>query len=173
MAEANKSSPWVWISLFLIISLFVSFIFFLDQKIVNSGREVQQAAQQAEPTLKPKIDFYEVLKQRTIDVPDDRKERVSNKKPAPARDEKKSASLSNKARFVLQAGSFSKPEDAERRKAQLAMLGLESSIARARINGVAYHRVMLGPFADDGFYSKVKNRLITNDIQYIAKAVGD
>ena len=61
-------------------------------------------------------------------------------------------------------------EDAERRKAELALLGLEAGIKRAEVAGESYFRVEIGPFSDDGFYSQVKNRLISNKIQYIARA---
>ena len=74
-------------------------------------------------------------------------------------------------RFMLQAGSFRKAEDAERRKAELAFLGLESSISLADVSGQTYHRVELGPFIDGGSLSRTKNQLIANDISFIAKSV--
>lgn len=49
------------------------------------------------------------------------------------------------ARYVLQAGSFSKARDAEARKAELALLGVESRINAVDVSGRRYHRVMLGP----------------------------
>ncbi len=168
MAAAQKSSPWVWISLFLIVGIFVAFIFFLDQKIVKSARQTDKTNEPKSSIQSPKIDFYEVLKERRFDVPDDRKEKVKN---ASSKNEKKSSPTAAQPRYLLQAGSFKKPEDAERRKAQLAMLGLEPVIKKADVKGVAYHRVELGPFHDDGFYSNVKNRLIANDIPYIQKSL--
>jgi len=165
MAEANKSSPWVWISLIIIIGLFVLFIFFLDQKIVKSGQQPVEESRVQKQTDKPIIDFYEVLKQRNFDVPDDRTEKVKNKTET-----NKTQAASN-GKYLLQAGSFIQPEDAEKTKAELALLGLEASIKKADVSGVGYHRVVLGPFADDGFYSKVKNRLISNKIHYIQKSL--
>lgn len=162
MATTNKSSPWVWISLAVIIGLFVTFILFLDQKIVKNGRQQSEIPQRQNITTQPVIDFYSILPDRKMDVPETLQsdENTTNK----------SNNISRAGvRFILQAGSFKKPEDADRRKAELALLGLEAAIKRADVQGVSYHRVELGPFSDDGFYSQVKNRLISNDIEYIAK----
>jgi cell division protein FtsN len=169
MSSAKQSSPWVWISLILIISLFVFFIFFLDQKVVKSGRQTIEQPELVHQIQKPRIDFYEVLKERNFSVPDDRKEQVRNAKAKADVIKSKQNKLSSDTRYILQAGSFKKAEDAERRKAELAMLGLESSVKKVNVAGTFYHRVEMGPFLDDGFYSRVKNRLISSDIQYIAR----
>ena len=163
MAHHKKSSPWVWVSLVIIIALFVSFILFLDQKIVKSGRHNNEEVQQPASSPRPVIDFYTVLKDRNFDVPEKRQDKVE----ATTGNQTESV---KQHRYILQAGSFREMKDADRRKAELALLGLEAAIKRAEIKGVDYYRVELGPFSDDGFYSQVKNRLISNDIKYIAKS---
>ena len=70
MSEAKNSSPWVWISLVLIIGLFVAFILFLDQNIVKSGRQENQVVESTGVNTKPVFDFYTVLPNREIDIPD-------------------------------------------------------------------------------------------------------
>ena len=76
MSEQKKSSPWVWISLFIIVGLFVTFILFLDQKIVKSSRQQAPTTAMQEPTSKPVIDFYTVLKERNFVVPEKRQENI-------------------------------------------------------------------------------------------------
>lgn len=163
MAEQKKSSPWVWISLFIIVGLFVTFILFLDQEIVKSSRQQAPTTATQEPTSKPVIDFYTVLKERNFVVPEKRQENIQPGTTA-------STPNSSKKQYILQAGSFKSNRDADRRKAQLALLGLEAAIKKAEVQGVDYFRVELGPFQDDGFYSQVKNRLIMNNIKYISKS---
>lgn len=163
MAQQKQSSPWIWVSLLIIIGLFVSFILFLDQKIVKSGRQESAISTQQNNTSKPVIDFYTVLKDRNFDVPE--KQVIDNsvntvEKNKPVKEQ----------RYILQAGSFKAVKDADRRKAELALLGLEAAVKRAEIKGIDYYRVELGPYSDNGFYSQVKNRLISNDIKYIAKS---
>jgi cell division protein FtsN len=162
MSEAKRTSPWVWVTLFLIVALFATFILFLDQKIVKSGRSNTQVSRPENNTSGPVIDFYEVLKDRRFDVPEDRTEQVRNSRPKPNKG-------SSQDRFILQAGSFRSSKDAERRKAELALLGLQADVKAADVNGVDYYRIELGPFADDGAFSKARNTLISNDISYISK----
>ena len=47
--------------------------------------------------------------------------------------------------YVLQAGSFSTNNDADRRRAELALHGIESHIQRVKVNDKNYHRVLIGP----------------------------
>lgn len=164
MSETNKSSPWVWLSLIIIVGLFSAFILFLDHKIVKSGRGPIDEKPQQGISSEPVIDFYSVLPDREIEVqvPESTVEEESTNSVT---------SSTQKKRFMIQAGSFRKAQDADRRKAELAMLGLEAEVKRAHVDGVAYHRVELGPFSDDGFFSKVRSRLIANDIQFIPKSV--
>lgn len=163
MSEAGKSSPWVWISLVLIIALFVAFVLFLDQKIVKNSRQQAAPSPQQEISSKPIFDFYTVLPKRQVDIPETSVETpdVPNASPSVS---------ASKGKLMLQAGSFQKLVDADRRKAELALLGLEATIKQAQVNGQTYHRVELGPFEDDGFYSQVQRRLIENDIAFMPRS---
>ncbi|MEW6444773.1 MAG: SPOR domain-containing protein [Pseudomonadota bacterium] len=51
-------------------------------------------------------------------------------------------------RFELQVGSFRRYEEADRRKAELAMLGYSASIQSANVNGENWHRVKIGPLPE-------------------------
>lgn len=162
MVDDKKTSPWVWLSLLAVVGLFAAFILYLDQQVVNSSRNRDEVRQPRQPSDGPVIDFYKVLPDRRVDVPE---------RPAPAVTEDKPATnASAEQRYILQAGSFRKAEDADRRKAELALLGLEAEIRKAVVAGEPYFRVEIGPFSDDGFFSQVKNRLISNRIQYIARS---
>jgi len=50
--------------------------------------------------------------------------------------------------YILQAGSFSTHEDADRRRAELGLQGITSHIQRVKINERNYHRVLIGPIDD-------------------------
>ena len=161
MAE-KKSSPWIWISLILIIAGFAGFILFLDQKIVKNAQQSEPAKPQVEETAKPKFDFYTVLPGRTVDIP----EPENN----PMQPNATSSNTSATQQYILQAGSFKQFKDADRQKAELAMLGLQARISSAEVNGETYHRVEMGPFGDGGALSSTERNLISNDIQFIRKA---
>ncbi|MGD2112802.1 MAG: SPOR domain-containing protein, partial [Gammaproteobacteria bacterium] len=51
--------------------------------------------------------------------------------------------------YFLQVGSFRNGEQADRFKAELALLGLETSIQKVTIdNKATWHRVRVGPYSD-------------------------
>ena len=83
--------------------------------------------------VEPRFDFYTVLPSQTLDLTSD---------VAPP-------DLSGDAAsdlYVLQAGSFKLQEDADRRRGELALLGLEATIERTTGDNGTWYRVYLGPF---------------------------
>lgn len=108
---------------------------------------------------KPRFEFYKVLTDKQ-DAPVAAPAKPAEK-PQPA-DSKPVAA--NEPRF-LQAGSFSNPDDAEKRKAWLAMQGIEASIQTATIpdKGVWY-RVRLGPYQNADEMSRARNFLKQNGV---------
>lgn len=71
--------------------------------------------------------------------------------PAPERAGREAPTALSRPVYLLQAGSFQRAEDADNLKAQLALTGLEATIVKATVadRGV-WHRVRIGPFADQG-----------------------
>jgi cell division protein FtsN len=61
--------------------------------------------------------------------------------------------------YVLQAGSFSTHNDADRRRAELALHGIESHIQRVKVNDRNYHRVYIGPTDDLDELNMLRSRL--------------
>ena len=61
--------------------------------------------------------------------------------------------------YVLQAGSFSTHKDADRRRAELALHGIESHIQRVKVNDRNYHRVYIGPTDDLDELNMLRSRL--------------
>jgi len=163
MTDSSKSTPWVWISLGLIIGLFVAFILFLDQNIVKNAQRETQVVAGKSATSKPVFDFYTVLPERKIDIP----ELPADQPDVPNISNKKKAS---KGRHLIQAGSFQRMQDADRRKAELALLGLEAVIKKATVKGSTFYRVEMGPFSDQQ-YSSIQKNLIANDMDFFAKNI--
>lgn len=62
--------------------------------------------------------------------------------------------------FLVQVGSFKRGADAERLKAELALLGIPSRVQVATIpSGETYHRVRAGPYPDRGAVDQVRGFL--------------
>ena len=85
----------------------------------------------------PKYDFYTILLESETVISD---AEVQQQSPATAPKD---------VRYMLQAGAFTNHQDADRLKAQLALLGLQAQIQKITIEGKGeFHRVRLGPFRD-------------------------
>lgn len=69
------------------------------------------------------------------------------------------------SRFVVQAGAFSSESEAESRRAELALLGLESRVIPRTDQGKTVYRVRLGPYGTAREANAIKNQLQNNSIQ--------
>ena len=75
--------------------------------------------------------------------------------------------------YVLQAGSFSAFADAERRRAELALQGIESQIQRVTIDDKTYYRVRIGPTKDLDRLNLLRSRLRRAKIDALRIRLGD
>ena len=76
--------------------------------------------------------------------------------------------------YLLQVGSFRRNEDADRLKAQLALLGFEAKVERARINAKdTRYRVRSGPYRDTQAVDKARQRLVENGFNGIVIRIGE
>ena len=63
------------------------------------------------------------------------------------------------ARYLLQAGSFSAPGDAEALKARIALLGLSARVEQGSADGKTVYRVRMGPYATATELAEAKQKL--------------
>ncbi len=71
----------------------------------------------------------------------------------------------NPADYVLQVGSFRETTVADRYKAKLALLGIESKIQTVTIDNTnTWHRVLVGPITGRAKADALKNRLKEDNI---------
>lgn len=77
---------------------------------------------------------------------------------------------SNPQTIVLQAGSYKLWQDADRKRAELALLGLESSVNKAKLrDGTTWYRIELGPFNTGDALNHARNMLTNNGVDYYQK----
>lgn len=97
-------------------------------------------APEAEAPPKPQYDFYTVLPEKEVALPEaDPASPTPNDAPATP-----DAPASG---GHLQAGAFSQEADAEGLKAQIAMAGQTARVETAMVDGRTLYRVRLGPYA--------------------------
>lgn len=176
---------WMWMVFGLAIGLSVAFAIFLKYRDLLQpppavagqpaslaepmaaepapvADSVQPAAAEAEE--EPRFNFYELLPSFEVVVPEE-ESAVSGDVEGPA--------IEDPGIYVLQAGSFADAADADRRRAELALLGIESRIQRVIIDNRAYHRVLIGPNSDLDELNRIHSRLRAARIDAFTIRLGD
>ena len=190
--KQKKSLPgYVWLLSGLAIGLFVAFIVYLDKQPENPtdfGTAVQkettklkqQARQQTDSQEKqkpteeqagteekkePKFNFYTLLPDLEVIIPESetRPPKVKNKSSAQSSGEKKT----NK-QYILQLGSFQNLSDAEKLKASVALLGIETTVEHVRLKNQTWHRVRTRPYSSRKQLYRNQKQLQQNNINAIA-----
>lgn len=108
-------------------------------------------SKQANNEPQAQYDFYKLLPKFKMNVPPQEKEEPAKPvaKPSKASDATTEPVLAEPGTYLVQTGSFRKHEQADRMKASLALLGVESSIRTVVVNGnQTYYRVQIGPLRD-------------------------
>ncbi|MGB0237366.1 MAG: SPOR domain-containing protein [Cycloclasticus sp.] len=108
---------------------------------------------------KPRFDFYQILPDMEIVIPEHEIEE---------RRRLEGTGKSKAGTFIIQVGSFRKASQADTLKARLALLGIESVVQKVDQNGSIWHRVKSGPYTSFRMVDKIQNRLRHNHIDSIA-----
>jgi len=118
---------------------------------------------------RPRFEFYKILPEMEVVVPEDEEqEMIAQPTPPPAPSKTPAPPAGSAERYLLQVASFQGYADADRLKAQLALLGLEASIQTVEIHGgQTWHRVRVGPYSDREEIASVRQRLKSNGIDAV------
>ena len=124
---------------------------------------------------KPKFDFYNLLPDQEVLVPDEEIERQVRKAPPPRPQEPQQATPPKSAgsgkRYIVQVSSFRSSKDANTLKAKLGLLGLRARVNKANIKGSTWYRVQLGPYSNAAAMQDVRKQLASSGYQSLAIAL--
>lgn len=162
---------WAMLLIGLIIGLFVAFLVYLDDldappsAAVDEGTgERSVAGEEIDEEDRPRFEFYSILPDLEVIVPDaPAPEESEGEEP----DEDVSTEIDPEGSYFLQVGSFQKAEQADRMKASILLLGLDVDIQTVNVGGERWHRVRIGPYADQAKLAAAQRRLRENDIDYL------
>lgn len=137
-SASRPDGGWKWYGAGIVTGIFLSFLAYLGT-LPPAGPGAESPAQGRESAAentapKPRFDFYKMLPEQSIEVEVEPAE-IARPKAAPPAE-----------RYLLQAGSFRQKEDADARRAELLLLGLEPRIEAASGDNGRWYRVYLGPF---------------------------
>ena len=167
----------------LSVGLFVAFVLYL--KVLNKPTETNVSgtttveAEEVEvieaASDKPKFDFYTILPEREVKVPEWEPPPAVN--PAEAEETAEAGNVDaakSVGTYVFQVGSFQNMNDADSVKARLIMLGFPVEVQRVVINGQkVWFRVRVGPYSEADKLNTVRRRLSQNNMDYILLRIKD
>jgi len=178
-ATRNKSGGGfllgVFIGLFIGLAIALAIAFYLNKtplpftartqpspdKVEQSGKPPTIAGMPENGTAgaaTPKFDFYKILPQGEQTLTD------KQLKESAGTASKGKAPSGNEVYFV-QTGSFQNPAEADNQKAQLAILGIDSSVQPAALPGKGtWYRVRVGPYTRLDDINRVRQTLAQNGI---------
>ncbi len=114
-----------------------------DQPVPN----VAQTAPSSDAE-RPRFDFYKVLPEEELNLTEDIESRPRAGDNA----------ASDYNEYLLQAGAFRRPEDADTRKGELALCGLESRIVVSNGENGVWHQVRIGPFENRSAMARARSQ---------------
>lgn len=172
---------WVWMVFGLAIGLSVAFAVYMKDRgeatpvattqpasmrssIDNNAEVPAPAPAPAEEPREKRFTFYDILPNYEVTTPEQEEATAPDVPPK---------AIEEPGLYVLQAGSFSTSNDADRRRAELALHGIESHIQRVKVNERDYHRVYIGPTDDLDELNMLRSRLRVAKIDVLRIRLSD
>ncbi len=147
-ASARPVSAWRWYGAGLVTGVFLSFLVYLGSLPPTAPGEHATTGPNTAPATqtppKPRFDFYKMLPEQTIEEEVEPAEVARPRSAEPAEI------------YLLQAGSFRQRQDADARRAELLLLGLEPRIEEASGDNGRWYRVFLGPYESRSQMSRAR-----------------
>jgi len=162
-----RPTPWAWFAAGVAVGLVPSIVLYVQPRPAPEAAAVAEAerpgaarAPAARGGPKPRFEFYTILPEKEVSVPESEINPPAGTQPPPE------AAPRPGATYVIQVGSFRKATEADRLKASLALIGLEAEIQTVTVNGSeTWHRVRLGPFTDLTALNAARARLREHDMK--------
>lgn len=184
--KKHGASPWLGVVAGLLIGLFVAFLVFIKmqandsdspvvtkeslpaQSVQEDVRDVRKEKKVVITPPEPRFDFYNLLPEMEVIVPESE---IIKPRVKPAAPDTPTASTPAKTivgTYYLQVGSFKSAEQADNLRAKLAFSGFETVIHKATIEisgkSESFHRVRVGPFNNLDAANRSREKLIATGI---------
>ncbi|MFC1684303.1 SPOR domain-containing protein [Pseudomonadota bacterium] len=172
--QQKQSSGGIWFAAGLVAGLFIAGLVWLKlastlceeagpqtaapkAPVIQKESSAPKKAEEKSLPPKPRFDFYTILPEMEVLVP----EPEEDESPAPV---VAAGTPVTGSAYMLQMGSFRKHGDADRFKANLALLGVEAKIQKVNNEQGVFHRVLSGPYRNRKEINEVRARLQQNKI---------
>ncbi len=166
MSSSSSYPGWAYLLAGIAMGLFIAFLVYLNN-LPEQKNSFSSKSENSIPTDLPTFDFYTILPELEIVVPEHKGRKNSAEPASQKTDDSTSVQLSKNEVLVLQVGSFKDNQQADKLKASLALIGLEAHIQKVKVNNQTWHRVRVGPFDNNKSLNLAKTRLQENEIRSI------
>ena len=173
-SRGRKGTPaWMWLITGFLIGLGLAWYLFAKGLIpqprgatgeaaaessgADSRGATEEVAPRTEDSKRPQYDFFTVLPEMEVVVPE--QELSENVQPGAV-----AATAESGGSYLLQVGSFREMSDAEQMKARLALLGVVARVQTVTVNDATWHRVRVGPVGSAREADDIRTRLAENRI---------
>jgi cell division protein FtsN len=181
--SGGQGTPgWVWLLVGLLIGAVITVGLLLRGQWSEAGSLLpkpnpearapavseEPVAQDAPEPKKPKYDFYDVLRDKEVIIPDAELSAQAQAEAAAPPAEEPAPDAAEGPRYLIQAGAFRSSEDAEALKARIALTGEIARVESAQIEGGTIYRVRLGPYPNASTLAAAKQALGSHGIEAVA-----
>ena len=181
-ASTKQDYPgWLWMIFGLAIGLSVALAIYVRERepappaaaarqpaslesAIDDNSERARAEETETGQKESRFTFYDMLPNFEVVIPEQEPDVTADVEPR---------AVMRPGLYILQAGSFTRFEDADRRRAELALQGIESTIQRVTIDDRTYHRVRIGPTDDLEQLNLLRSRLRAAKIDAIRIRLGE
>lgn len=161
---SRQSLPgWLWLLTGILVGIVATFLLKGPKPDPAHTEQPTVKPVEEESGVKPRFDFYTLLRETEVIVPDSS---VPQAEEAPPNQSASTpATPTAKEVFLLQVGSFKSNRDADSLRARLLLLNLSASIEMVTPRpGETWHRVLVGPFTNRAELASARDSLSGNGI---------
>ena len=156
--RGHQSPPgWLWLFAGILLGVLIMSLTKLsempgDQSPDLAGESSEDNSEDNDN--KPRFDFYTLLRESEVIVPD-----------TPKTDSAATPTANSNDVFLLQVGSFKSNHDADSLRARLLLLNLNAKIEKVSPRkNETWHRVIVGPFSNRSNLADARSKLASNGI---------
>lgn len=122
----------------------------------------QAAPPQPQPHVEPRFSFYKVLPEKEVII-------AESEIKALKREEESEGKGAKGGVYMVQAGAFTKREEADRLRGQLAQMNIKAKLEMIQLDNIAWYRVKVGPYATLADADKVRQYLRSNRVDSVVQ----
>lgn len=153
---STQAPGWLWLFAGILLGVLIMSLTQLSEmpSQESAGATDDNKANDTEDGQKPRFDFYTLLRESEVIVPDTPASNGNTTQPVKSDDV-----------FLLQVGSFKNSRDADSLRARLLLLNLDAHVEKVNPRkNETWHRVIVGPFGDRSNLADARSRLASNGI---------